>query len=171
MEEIEPLRVQPIKNGTVIDHIPSGRSIKVLKVLGLYDRIQKDYENIVSVLSRVPSEKYGTKDILKLEDLELSKTDVNKLVLIAPNASVNLIRGFTVAEKLEIELPEMLENIVQCPNIGKNGCITNSTTVQGHREPITYGIKVLDKNPLTLMCYYCEKIFTEEDYSINNLIL
>src|SRR3990172_9223040 len=58
------LKVTPIRNGTVIDHIPSGRALKVLKVLG----ISGEGTSTVSVLMHVPSKQRGTKDIVKIED-------------------------------------------------------------------------------------------------------
>jgi len=81
------LRVTPIKNGTVIDHIPAGMALKVLKILG----IDEGVPSTVTVAMHVPSKAMGWKDIVKVEDRELSPREVDKIALIAPRASVNVI--------------------------------------------------------------------------------
>ena len=45
------LRVTPIKNGTVIDHIPAGLALKVLKILGIGDSVT----STVTVAMHVPT--------------------------------------------------------------------------------------------------------------------
>ena len=93
---MKEFKVTPIRNGTVIDHIECGMALKVLRIIGL------DGENVqspVSVLMHVPSKKSGWKDVLKVEDRELDPKDVDKIALIAPKATINIIRDFNVAEK------------------------------------------------------------------------
>ncbi len=56
------MKVEPIKNGTVIDHITANKSLHVLKILGLPN------EDInVTVAMNVSSGKAGRKDIVKIE--------------------------------------------------------------------------------------------------------
>ena len=88
------LRVTPIKNGTVIDHIPAGLALKVLKILGIGDAVA----STVTVAMHVPSQAMGWKDIVKVEDRELGSREIDKIALIAPSATVNVIRNYNVAE-------------------------------------------------------------------------
>ena len=88
------LRVQPIRNGTVIDHIKAGRGRKVLDALELIDK-----GTTITLLMHVPSKKNSSKDVIKIEDRELSDSESQKLALLSPGAHVNIIRNFVVAEK------------------------------------------------------------------------
>ena len=88
------MRVQPIRNGTVIDHIKAGRGRKILDALELIDK-----GTTITLLMHVPSKKNTSKDVVKIEDRELSESESQKLALLSPGAHVNIIRNFVVAEK------------------------------------------------------------------------
>ena len=92
----EMRRVTAICNGTVVDHIPGGRAIQVLRML----RLDIGRSNPISMVMNVPSAKLGRKDVLKIEDRELSQEELDRLALIAPAASIAIIRNYGVAEKL-----------------------------------------------------------------------
>ena len=87
----EMRRVTAICNGTVVDHIPSGRAIQVLKMLSL----DIGRSNPISLVMNVPSAKLGRKDVLKIEDRELSQEELDRLALLAPAASVAIIRNYS----------------------------------------------------------------------------
>ena len=82
------LKVKPIENGTVIDHIPANKALQVLKILGL----PQEGTNVTLAMN-VPS-KLGYKDIVKFENRELGPTEIDKIALIAPDATINIIRNF-----------------------------------------------------------------------------
>ena len=88
------LRVSKIRDGTVIDHIAGGQALNVLAILGV-DAASGD---TVSVAMNVPSDRLGTKDIVKVEGRELSQDEVDVLSLIAPAATINIVRDFDVVE-------------------------------------------------------------------------
>jgi len=142
------LRVQPIKNGTVIDHIPSGMALKVLKILGISDNVA----STVTVAMHVASSKMKWKDIVKVEDRELNPREVDKICLIAPSATVNVVRNYNVAEKRRVSLPEKAVGILKC---GNPNCITNQ------REPVETVFLVSSKAPLVLKCRYCDRIIED----------
>ena len=73
-------RVTAICNGTVIDHIPAGHALQVIKML----RIDTNRSNPVSLVMNVPSDKMGRKDLLKIEDLELNQEAVSYTHLTLP---------------------------------------------------------------------------------------
>ncbi|KXA94943.1 aspartate carbamoyltransferase [candidate division MSBL1 archaeon SCGC-AAA259I09] len=145
----EELRVSKIEAGTVIDHIPPGRALTVLEILG----IDQETSETVSVLMNVPSGRYGEKDIVKIEGRELREDEVNKIGLVAPNATINVIEDYKVVEKRVVELPDVIEGVVDCSN---PACITNTS------EPATPKFWVVNKNPIRLRCSYCERITEEE---------
>jgi len=146
----EELKVKKIKDGTVIDHIKAGRGKKVLDILG----IDKDFSETTALLMNVPSKGIGHKDIVKIENKALKKEEVDKIALIAPHATWNVIKDYKVVKKSKIEIPNMLEGVLKCPN---PKCITNTD------EPLTTKFKVEEKEPVRLRCLYCERLFELED--------
>jgi aspartate carbamoyltransferase regulatory subunit len=154
-EEPIELRVKPIRNGTVIDHIAGGQALNVLKILGIAGAT----DATVSVVMNVESGKLGKKDIVKVEDRELLEEEVNRIALIAPAATINIIRDYEVVEKRRVDLPEEIVGVVRCQN---PSCISNTT------EPIRSRMLVKAKNPVLLRCTYCEQPLTDKiaDYLI-----
>ena len=100
---MKELKITPIKNGTVIDHIEPGMAMKVAKLLGIPD---PDTHSTVSIAMFVKSTKMGYKDILKIEDRELKKREVN--IISNPNCITNkeepLEAEFTVTDGKEVKL-------------------------------------------------------------------
>lgn len=138
------LRVTPIKNGTVIDHIPAGMALKVLRILGIGDAVS----STVTVAMHVPSRLMGWKDIVKVEDRELAAREIDKIALVAPTASVNVIRNYNVAEKRRVTLPDRAVGILKC---GNPNCISNT------KEPVESEFLVRSKNPLRVFCKFCDR--------------
>jgi len=141
------VKVTPIKNGTVIDHITPGMALHVLKIIGIPDT---GVQSTVSILMRVPSRRVKWKDIVKVEDRELDKSQVDRIALIAPNATINIIRNYNVVEKHHVEAPKEVVGLVRCEN---PNCITNKP-----REPVKSKFTVVSHEPLQLKCNYCERI-------------
>jgi len=143
------LRVGTIKNGTVIDHIKSGFALKVVKILGVDESI----EDVVSIAMNVPSKKKNSKDIVKVEGKELASSEVDKIALIAPNATINIIRNYEVVEKNKVKLPSEIVGVVKCAN---SNCITNT------EEPVTSKFKVINLEAVKLKCRYCGRKIEEK---------
>ena len=135
------LKVKPIENGTVIDHIDKGKALKVYKVLNI------NKERTITIAMNVPSKKNEKKDVLKIEGIELSKEDVDKISLISPNATINIIKDGIVVKKFKVEIPDEIEGILRCTN---PNCITQIEDIVGK-------FKVEEKEPLKIRCIYCEK--------------
>lgn len=147
---VEDIRVKRIKNGTVIDHITAGQALNVLKIIG----IAKDYpKTTVTVAMNVPSSKVGAKDIVKVEGRELKAGEVDKIALIAPNATINIIRDYEVVEKKKVKIPDRVEGVLRCAN---PNCITQS-------EEIATKFIIEEKAPIKLRCVYCEREMSEEE--------
>ncbi len=141
---MKELKIQPIKNGTVIDHITAGNALKVLHILKIHEKTS----SVVSVAMNVGS-KYGRKDIVKVEGRELHRREVDKIALIAPKATINIIRDYDVTKKHKVELPDEITEIVTCSN---PTCVSNNKN-----EPIRSHFKVISKDPPRIKCYYCER--------------
>lgn len=119
MSESSQLLVRRIKNGTVIDHIESPRALLVLNILN----ITGQEGNVITVALNVPRIKHGKKDIIKVENKFLEKKETDKLALIAPNATINIIKNYTLSEKRRIQMPDNIIGFFKCPNLI---CITNT---------------------------------------------
>lgn len=153
-KEKKKIKITPIKHGTVIDHIRSGQAMKVLRIL---DLVKGEVESIVSVAMNVESS-MGKKDIVKIEDVELKDEDLDKISLISPEATFNIIRDFDVIEKKRVELPKVAKGIVKCRN---QNCISNQN------EPVKPEFEVIGEDPVTLKCEYCEREMQGSDISKN----
>ena len=140
------LRVSKIRNGTVIDHVRAGQALNVLAILG----IDGSKGEAVSVGMNVPSDRMRRKDIVKVEGKELSQNEVDVLSLIAPEATINIVREYEVVEKQQLERPERVVGVLSCPN---RNCITNAD------EPVETKFEVLDDG---VRCEYCETIVRED---------
>ena len=141
MSEID-LRVSKIKDGTVIDHIRGGYALDVIKILGITGKEKR----VMTIAINVPSKRFTVKDIVKIEGRALNKQEVNRIALVAPHASINIVRDYKVIEKLEVKLPRTIEGIIKCIN---PCCISNSD------EPIVAKFYVKNEEPLLLKCHYC----------------
>ena len=149
MSETE-LYVSKIKDGTVIDHITGGHALDVVKILGITGR----EKGTITIAINVPSKRFKLKDIVKIEGRELKQQEVHMIALLAPHATINIIRDYKVAEKRRVKLPGVIENIIKCAN---PACISNSN------EPVKARFYVEGEEPLLLKCHYCGYIIEKKD--------
>ncbi|MBQ7927224.1 MAG: aspartate carbamoyltransferase regulatory subunit [Methanobrevibacter sp.] len=145
------LKIKAIENGTVIDHITVNKAIYILKVLNLPD---SETQN-VTIAMNVSSGEIGRKDILKIENRELDYQELNQIALIAPKATINIIRNFEPVKKYKSVLPDKITSILKCTN---PKCITNY-----ENEPIKPIFNVIQDYPPVVRCHYCEKLIKTED--------
>jgi len=151
---VKELVVSKIREGTVIDHINAGKALLVLRIL----KIQPGTDLTVSMAMNVPSKKMGKKDIVKVEGMFIQDEELNKIALISPNATINLIRDYEIERKFKVQPPEVVEEVLKCPN---HACISNA-----EREPIKprFYIKT-EEVKVTARCHYCgRKIENLDDY-------
>ena len=144
----QELSVTAIRSGTVIDHLDSDATFKVADILG----VQQE-KSVVLVGANLPSRTLGRKGIIKVENRELTPEEVNKIALIAPQATLNIINDFKVVNKFGVELPSEIEDIVRCFN---PRCVTN-------QQPVAGRFQVLQPSPPVLRCMYCERIMSGGD--------
>lgn len=141
--ENKQLKVSAIKDGTVIDHIPSECLFKVIGILGL-----AKLSNAMTFGMNLESHKLGRKAIVKVADRTFTDEEVNKIAVVAPDAVLNIIRDYEVVEKRHVELPAEVRGFVRCFN---PKCVTN-------HEAIATRFAVVGKTPIALRCHYCEKV-------------
>ncbi len=145
------LLVRKIREGTVIDHIPAGRALAVLRILGITGR-----EGLrVALVMNVESKKLGKKDIVKVEGRVLSPQEVDIIALIAPTATINIIRDYKVVEKRRVRMPRLVEDVLRCKN---PTCITRK-----RGEPIRPRFRLVSEKPVVLQCVYCGALLREEE--------
>ena len=150
MSADKEVRVSKIKDGTVIDHISAGYALDVVKILGITGHERQ----VMTIAINVPSKRMRIKDLVKIEGRALNRQDVNRIALVAPKATINIVREYAVVEKLEVKLPEIIEEIVKCVN---PTCISNAG------EPIDTRFYVESEEPLMLKCHYCGYILEKSD--------
>ena len=131
--------VAAIKNGTVIDHIPSQKAYQVVQLLGLHK-----LSTPVTVGYNYQSKKLGKKGIIKVEEKFFTDEEISRLSVVAPNIVLNIIHDFEVVEKKTVVTPDEIRGIVRCNN---PKCITNNEPMKTHFH-VTNGV---------LTCHYCEK--------------
>ncbi len=136
------LKVSAIENGTVIDHIPAQVVFQAVRILNL-----SEGSDMVLFGTNLDSRKMGKKGIIKVSNKFFRPAEINKIALVAPNATLIIIKNFKVVEKKKVEVPDSIEEIVKCFN---PNCITN-------HENIKTRFTVIDKTDLKLQCHYCEK--------------
>ena len=133
--------VAAIEHGTVIDHIPAAKTYQVASLLGLFD-----LKTPVTIGFNYPSQKVGSKGIIKVSDKFFTDDEISRLSVVAPNVILSIIRDYEVVEKREIALPDTLTNLVKCAN---PVCITNNEPMKTYFE--------VDKLKGLVRCHYCGK--------------
>ena len=138
------LVVSALENGTVLDHIPAENVYKALSILNL-----KGIKNQITIGINLASKAHGKKGIIKIENKFFENDELNKLALLAPDATVNVIRDFKVVEKKKIDMPEEIIGVARCMN---PKCVTNHQPIKTRFTVKTKGKEV------SLLCHFCEKV-------------
>ncbi|NOQ55269.1 MAG: aspartate carbamoyltransferase regulatory subunit [Nanohaloarchaea archaeon] len=153
-EQRQELIITKLKDGTVIDHIPQGKSLDILNALG----ILKKTKDTIAVIMCVDSKKIGKKDLLKLNNFELEHMSAGKIAVIAPGSTIAIVKDYRVVSKCKAAIPDVLVSSLRCIN---SNCISNT------KEDITSRFKVVSKEPLKVRCHYCERTFSDDGIVID----
>jgi aspartate carbamoyltransferase regulatory subunit len=138
------LVVSSLENGTVLDHIPAENVYKAIDLLNL-----RGVESQITVGINLASKLYGRKGIIKIADRFFEDDELNRLALIAPKATVNVIRDFKVVEKKQITMPKEIIGMAKCMN---PKCVTNHQPIKTRFTTIAKG------DEISLLCHFCEKV-------------
>lgn len=147
MEHTE-LKVSAIENGTVIDHIATKDLFNVLNILNL-----DQHADLILFGSNLDSKKMGKKAIIKIANRFFEHDEIDKIAIVAPTATLTLIKDYKIAEKRTLPIPDMIYSFIKCIN---PNCVTN-------KEKISSKFHVISKEPVSLKCHYCEKITTQKN--------
>ena len=139
-------QVEAITNGTVIDHIPSEVALEVAQIIS-----QKSDEVFIGINLR--SSALGTKGVVKIANRELSKQTIGRIALIAPQATICIIKDYQVVSKYKVPIPDFFVDIAKCPN---PNCICN-------HEDCLSRFELVRKDPLEVRCQYCERLFMGDE--------
>ena len=145
-ENKQALQVAALRNGTVIDHIPSEKLFTIVRLLGL-----EHMKNNITIGFNLESKKLGRKGIIKIADKFFCDEEINRISVVAPHVKLNIIRDYEVVEKKEVRMPDDLKGIIKC--------ITNN-------EPMATLFHVVDKDNCVVKCHYCEKEQRREEFTI-----
>ena len=141
----------PIAEGTVLDHLPTGTALKILKLLNL-----ELHDDAITIGMNVPSQKMNRKDLIFIEGKKLNEKEIEKIGLIAKNSTMNLIEKSKVVKKQLIELPEKASGTIKCFN---PNCITNAEELETKFS--------IDRKKMIAKCHYCEKEMNAKEISQN----
>ena len=153
MSSKETMLVQKISDGTVIDHVSAGKSLSVLRLLGN----PQNRGVTVALVMNVTSSKMGRKDILKVEGVELTNEQVQKLALIAPRATVVIIRSYRVTEKKNAVPPDVITGIL--------GCTSTTCISVKEKDSVQSIFSLLGSSPLSYKCKFCGRVLSEQEIS------
>jgi aspartate carbamoyltransferase regulatory subunit len=142
------LNIDEIKNGIVIDHIKAGLGIRIFNWLNL-DKTPYT----VAFIANATSGKSGRKDIIKIDNT--ISIDLGVLGLIDPNITVNIIENERVTNKIKLQLPEKVENVLICKN---PRCISST------EKYITHVFHLENTEHRTYRCEYCDEIISTGDF-------
>ena len=149
MTSMQTFPVSALENGTVIDHIPSGVALQIVQLLVL-----SDHHREITIGLNLPSDSLGHKDLIKVSEWELSKEKANQVAILAPNATISIIRDYQVSEKFPVSIPETIQGLISCPN---PKCITN------HEQALTIFHVEKIRNEIQLTCRYCRNRFSQKE--------
>jgi len=150
-KSIKEISVAAIRNGTVIDHIPPNAVWKIVEILKL-----GGLENTIIVAANLSSKRMKRKGIIKVSNKSITSDEANRIALIAPTATLNIIKNYKTIKKSRLELPETLLNVVKCFN---PNCITNNDDVDTR-------FRAIKPSPLKVRCHHCERAMKKIDIEL-----
>ena len=138
------LTITSISKGIVIDHIKPGVGLRIFEYLDL-----SSADFTVALIINATSKKFGRKDIIKIDN-EID-IDLTVLGFLDPNITVNIIENEVIVRKINITLPERVENIIKCKN---PRCIT------AEEKDLVPKFVLIDKDKCLYKCEYCDQIYS-----------
>ena len=140
------LNIDSVEKGLVIDHIKAGKAMEIYHYLNL-DKMDCS----VAIIKNAKSKKFGKKDIIKVENnIDM---DLQVLGFIDPNITINVIDNSVIIDKINLELPQEVENVVKCKN---PRCITSI------EQEIVHKFRLTDKEKKIYRCVYCDTAYEEK---------
>ena len=145
MSEGRELLIRAIRNGIVIDHIPSEKVFAIVEILKL-----KEYSERITVAANMPSSSLGRKGIIKIEEKILEEKELNNIALLAPNVTINIIEDYKVIEKTKLDRLDKVIGLMKC--LIKENPESSDESIQDKKT--------------RYKCFYCEKVILEDEIQI-----
>lgn len=139
------LKIDSVEKGLVLDHIQAGKAMEIYKYLNL-DKMDCS----VAIIKNAKSNKMGKKDIIKVENN--INMDLKVLGFIDSNITINVIDNGIIIKKINLELPEEIDNIAKCRN---PRCITSV------EQEVVHKFKLTDKSKKIYRCIYCDTAYEQ----------
>jgi len=141
-------QVSKLARGTVLDHLRAGTALRAFRVLNL------PVNTTAAIGVNLHSRRLGRKDILKIEDYELTPDQAAKVALLSPDATLSIIRDYAVLRKQPLAPPASFRGLLRCVN---PACIV-------HAEKVAGSFTVERRDPFLVRCDYCERTFEEGQF-------
>lgn len=145
------LLIPKIERGFVIDHIPAGRGIQVMALIGRWPELE---DAVVTLGLNYLSTRMGRKDMIKLQADSLPPRLLQMMALVSPGVTIKHIERFDVIEKVVVQVPELFDNLARCLN---PNCITNVEPHVGTR------FKRIESGSRLFKCAHCERVCSVEE--------
>lgn len=142
------MNIDTIKNGYVIDHITAGNAIKIYRLLNL-----ENLDVQVALITNVKSQKTGIKDLLKIG--KLIDIDLEKIAVVDPDVTINIVKNDKIIEKKKLELPKKLVNVCKCNN---PRCISQT------ERNLDQIFNLTDSDKKIYRCNYCETMLEKDKF-------
>ena len=134
------MNIDGVNTGVVLDHIQAGKSMQIYELMEL-----NKMKCCVAIIQNVNSEKYGLKDIIKVDGS--INLDYKMLGYIDPNITINIVKDGKLEEKVHLDLPDTLTNVIKCKN---PRCITSV------EQEIPHKFKLVNRDKKVYRCIYCD---------------
>ena len=141
--------VAAIENGTVLDHITSGKAGILLKLLKI-----NNLNKLATIGINLPSSRINKKDIIKIADWIISPLESEQIAIFSPQTTVSIIQNYRVIKKFQVTLPEKVSNLILCLN---PNCISNHE-ISSHLFHIKHY-----RNEIQFQCNYCERCYFQNE--------
>lgn len=150
------LLIPKIREGIVMDHIPSGKGTRVLKMI----RACPGMEDVIITLGlNYSSNKIGRKDMLKLAVKDLPEALLHQISVVSPAVSIKRITDYNVEKRYVNEPPEVIRAIARCRN---PNCVTNN------ERHVQTSFTRLQPGSRRFRCDFCERIFLLKELELKD---
>ncbi|MBQ7828344.1 MAG: aspartate carbamoyltransferase regulatory subunit [Clostridia bacterium] len=136
------MKINPITNGIVLDHITAGKGMELYNILNL-DKLDCS----VAIIRNADSQKFGKKDIIKIDRVIDLNFDV--IGYVDPGVTVNIIKDGVQTKMGRIGLPATVTGIIKCKN---PRCITST------EQELVHSFKLCDEEKRVYRCIYCDSV-------------
>ena len=87
---------------------------------------------------------------------EVTDDECARVAILAPEATVSIIKDYNLIEKKQVEVPKILIGKIKCNN---PKCVTNI-------EPVKSRFNIESRKPFEMRCHYCERTMIRDEIVI-----